>query len=99
MASRRAELHNAERGYKELNLRAMRLLTDGGLLATASCTGILPEEEFLRIVRDAALDAKREMQVFNRSGQGGDHPWPAANPEARYLKFLMARVHGAAAGG
>jgi 23S rRNA (cytosine1962-C5)-methyltransferase len=93
MASRRRELRNALRGYKELNLRALRLLVPGGLLATSSCTGILPEEDFFGIVRDAALDAKREVQWFFRSGQAPDHPWPAACPEARYLKFALARVH------
>jgi 23S rRNA (cytosine1962-C5)-methyltransferase len=93
MASRRKEVHNAVRGYKELNLRAMRLLVPGGLLATSSCTGVLPEDDFFSIVRDAALDAKREAQLFFRSGQAPDHPWPAACPESRYLKFALARIH------
>ncbi len=92
MASRRAEIRGALRGYKELNLRAMRILEAGGLLASASCTGVLPEEAFGEVLRDAALDARRGLTVFFRGGQGADHPFPAAAPEGRYLKFWMGRV-------
>jgi len=91
-ASSRRELSGAARGYRELNLRAMKLLTRGGLLATSSCTGVLDEESFETIVRDAAVDARRRVQVIRRGGQGGDHPWLTAAPESRYLKHLVARV-------
>jgi 23S rRNA (cytosine1962-C5)-methyltransferase len=92
LASRRKELRGALRGYKELNLRALRLVREGGVLATASCTGILAEEAFLRVLRDAALDAKRHFTVFHAGGQGPDHPWSPVAPESRYLKFLLGRV-------
>ncbi|MCE9635355.1 MAG: class I SAM-dependent rRNA methyltransferase [Planctomycetes bacterium] len=91
-ASSRKELPGAVRGYHELNLRAMRLLEPGGILATSSCTGVLTDEEFETIVRDAAVDARRRVQVIRRGGQGGDHPWLTAVPESRYLKHLVARV-------
>lgn len=92
MASRRKDLEKALRGYKELNLRAMRLLAPGGILATASCTGLVAEEDFERKIRDAALDAKRELTVLHRQGQAPDHPWSIAAPEGRYLKFLLGRA-------
>lgn len=91
-ASSRKELRGAVRGYHELNVRAMQLIEHGGLLATSSCTGVLTDEEFETIVRDAAVDARRRVQVFRRGGQGGDHPWLTAVPESRYLKHLVARV-------
>ncbi|MCG3133574.1 MAG: Ribosomal RNA large subunit methyltransferase I [Planctomycetes bacterium] len=91
-AASRRELSGAARGYRELNLRVMRLLEPGGVLATSSCTGVLTDEEFETIVRDAAVDARRRVQVIRRGGQGGDHPWLTAVPESRYLKHLVARV-------
>ena len=91
-AASRKELSGAVRGYHELNLRAMRLVEHGGLLATSSCTGVLTDDEFETIVRDAAVDAHRRVQVIRRGGQGGDHPWLTAVPESRYLKHLVARV-------
>jgi 23S rRNA (cytosine1962-C5)-methyltransferase len=91
-AASRREVRGAVRGYRELNLRAMRLLVHGGLLATSSCTGVLSDEEFETVVRDAAVDARRRVQVIRRGGQGGDHPWLTAVPESRYLKHLVARV-------
>jgi 23S rRNA (cytosine1962-C5)-methyltransferase len=91
-AGSRNELRGAIRGYRELNLRAMLVLEHGGLLATSSCTGVLTEEEFETVVRDAAVDARRRVQVLRRGGQGGDHPWLTAVPESRYLKHLVARV-------
>ena len=91
-AASRRELRGAIRGYHELNLRAMHLVAPGGILATSSCTGVLEDEEFERVVRDAAVDARRRVQVVRRGGQGGDHPWLTAVPESRYLKNLLARV-------
>ena len=91
-ASSRRELDGAIRGYHELNLKAMQVLVPGGILATSSCTGVLPDEEFERIVRDAAVDARRRVQVLRRGGQGPDHPWLTAVPEGRSLKHLLARV-------
>jgi 23S rRNA (cytosine1962-C5)-methyltransferase len=92
MASRRRELRGALRGYKELNLRGLGLVEEGGLLATSSCTGLLSEEGFLRVLRDASLDAGRRLTVLFLRGQGPDHPWSPTAPESRYLKFLLGRV-------
>lgn len=91
-AASRRELQGAVRGYKDLNVRAMHLLEPGGILATSSCTGVLDDDEFELIVRDAAVDARRRVQVLRRGGQGADHPWLTAVPESRYLKHLVARV-------
>jgi 23S rRNA (cytosine1962-C5)-methyltransferase len=91
-AASRRELRGALRGYHELNARALRLLEPGGILATSSCTGVLEDVEFERMLRDAAVDARRRVQVFRRGGQGGDHPWTTASPESRYLKHLVAYV-------
>ncbi len=91
-AASRRELQGAVRGYKDLNVRAMHLLEPGGILATSSCTGVLGDDEFELIVRDAAVDARRRVQVLRRGGQGADHPWLTAVPESRYLKHLVARV-------
>lgn len=92
MASRRKDLGRALRGYKELNLRAMRILREGGILATASCTGLVTEDAFEKALRDAALDAGRDLVVLHRRGQGPDHPWSVTAPEGRYLKFLLGRA-------
>jgi 23S rRNA (cytosine1962-C5)-methyltransferase len=91
-AASRRELAGAIRGYHELNLKAMQLLEPGGILATSSCTGVLSDEDFERVVRDAAVDARRRVQVLRRGGQGPDHPWLTAVPESRYLKHFLARV-------
>ncbi|MEN8149317.1 MAG: class I SAM-dependent rRNA methyltransferase [Planctomycetota bacterium] len=92
MAASRREVKGALRGYKELNLRALRLVRDGGVLATASCTGMISEAEFTRTVRDAAFDAGRDFTIHHRTGQGPDHPWPLAAGEGRYLKMLTGVV-------
>ena len=91
-ASSRGELDGAVRGYRELNVKAMQVLVPGGILATSSCTGMLADEDFERIVRDAAVDARRRVQVLRRGGQGPDHPWLTAVPEGRYLKHFLTRV-------
>ncbi len=92
MASSRGELKGALRGYRDLNAHAISLVTPGGFLATSSCTGALTEDAFLRMLRDAALRARRRLQVLHVSGQAPDHPWLTAVPEGRYLKHVLARV-------
>jgi len=91
-AASKRELAGAVRGYRDVNLKAMQLLAPGGILATSSCTGVLSDEDFERIVRDAAVDARRRVQILRRGGQGADHPWLTAVPESRYLKHFLARV-------
>ncbi len=79
----------ALRGYREINLRALRLLMPGGLLLTCSCTGALDEERFAEAVHAAALDAPATLREMARPGQAWDHPRLLGAPETRYLKSLL----------
>ncbi len=85
-------LDAAVRGYKEINLRAMRMLTPGGLLVTASCSYHLDESHFASILLDAARDAARSMQLLEKRGAGRDHPELIGAPETRYLKCFFLRA-------
>jgi 23S rRNA (cytosine1962-C5)-methyltransferase len=82
----------ARRGYKEVNLRAMQVLKEGGVLVTCSCSYHLSEEMFDELVLDAANDAGRRLQLLERRGAGRDHPVLMGLPETRYLKALFLRV-------
>lgn len=88
----RATLKSGARGYKEINLRALKLLNPGGVLITCTCSYHMSEEMFLEIVADAALDAHRRLQVIEQRGQSSDHPVLLGVPETRYLKCVIARV-------
>ena len=81
-----------ERAYKELNLRAMRLVAPGGLLCSCSCSGRVSAAEFEAIVDSAARDAGRTVQVLERRGAGRDHPALLGWPESEYLKCWLLRV-------
>ena len=83
---------SAERGYKEINLRAMRLLPRGGYLATASCSHFMPAERFERLLRAAARDAKVELRQIEARAQSPDHPILWNVPETDYLKFYLFQV-------
>ena len=89
--SRRA-VDGALRGYKELNLRAMRLLERGGTLVTCSCSHHVSLEAFWGAVADAAADAGRRVQVLETRAAAPDHPEVVSLPETRYLKCLICRV-------
>ncbi len=89
--SRRA-LEGALRGYKEINLRALKLLAPGGILVTCSCSYHLPEELFLEVLLAAATDAGRTLRVVERRGQAPDHPWLLGYEESRYLKCFFLEV-------
>jgi len=91
-AKNRDSVAAAERGYKEINLRALKLLKPGGLLVTCSCSYHIPEALFLQIVADAALDARRSVVVVDRRTQARDHPILLTMPETHYLKCLIVRV-------
>jgi 23S rRNA (cytosine1962-C5)-methyltransferase len=82
----------AMRGYKELNLRAMKMLTPGGTLVTCSCSHHVPLEEFTAVVAAAASDAGRRVQVLEIRGAALDHPAVLTLPETSYLKCLICRV-------
>jgi 23S rRNA (cytosine1962-C5)-methyltransferase len=81
----------ALRGYRELNLRALRLLKPGGLLLSCSCTGAVSEGQFGDAVHSAAVDAPATLRVLARLGAGPDHPSLLGAPETRYLKCLLLR--------
>jgi len=83
---------SALRGYKELNLRAMRMLSAGGVLVTCSCSHHVSPEEFLEVLRAAAVDAGRRVQVLESRGAAPDHPAMLALPETGYLKCVICRV-------
>lgn len=91
-AKSRAHIEAAERGYKEINLRAMRMLNPGGLLVTNSCSQHIGEHAFLNILTEAASDARRSVQVIEKRTQGKDHPFLLSMPETYYLKCIFLRV-------
>ena len=87
-----ATVEAAYRGYKEINLRALRLLPRGGYLATCSCSHFMTEELFRRMLRDAARDAGVQLRQIERRQQGPDHPILLGVPETAYLKFYLLQV-------
>jgi 23S rRNA (cytosine1962-C5)-methyltransferase len=91
-AKNRATVKSAARGYKEINLRALKLLNPGGVMVTCSCSYHMSEDLFLDIIADAALDARRRVQIIEKRGQSRDHPVLLGVPETRYLKCVIARV-------
>lgn len=82
----------ALRGYKELNLRALRMLRPGGTLVTCSCSHHVSLEEFSSVVASAASDAQRHVRLMETRGAAPDHPEVLTLPETQYLKCLIARV-------
>jgi 23S rRNA (cytosine1962-C5)-methyltransferase len=91
-ASSQAQVMSASRGYKDVNLLAMQLLRPGGLLVTFSCSGLVSADLFQKIVYGASVDARRDVQIVERLGQGPDHPVLLTFPESAYLKGLICRV-------
>jgi 23S rRNA (cytosine1962-C5)-methyltransferase len=85
-------LTHACRGYKDINLLALQLLRPNGLLATFSCSGLMPEDLFHKVVADAALDAGRQLQFLQKLSQDRDHLVLSTYPEGYYLKGLLCRV-------
>lgn len=91
-AKNRASLNPALRGYKEINLRALKLLNPGGVLVTCTCSYHVSENDFLEIIAEAALDAHRHVQLVERRIQSSDHPVLVGVPETFYLKCAILRV-------
>ena len=85
-ADTKGQVMKAARGYKDINLLAMKLLRPGGTLATFSCSGAIDDALFGKIVAEAAADAGRRFQSVARTGQPPDHPVLVSFPEGRYLK-------------
>jgi len=78
-------------GYKDINLRALRILSPGGTLVTCSCSYHVDESLFLDIVQDAAADARVSVAILEKRMQGRDHPVLVGVPETYYLKCLILR--------
>jgi len=91
-AKNRASLKAAIRGYKEINLRALKLLNPGGVLITCTCSYHVPEELFIEILAQAAIDAHRRVQIVEKRIQASDHPVLLGVPETYYLKCVIARL-------
>lgn len=85
-------LDAGRKAYRRLNAAALRVVAEGGLLVTCSCSGAVKPHDFLRTIGLAAKDARRRVSLIHQGHQGADHPTPAAFPEGRYLKCAILRV-------
>ncbi|MBY8032932.1 class I SAM-dependent methyltransferase [Vibrio fluvialis] len=91
-AESKAQLNGACRGYKDINMLAMQILNPGGTLLTYSCSGLMDQVLFQKIIADAALDAGRDVKFIERFEQAADHPTDTAYPEGFYLKGFACKV-------
>ncbi len=91
-AKNRDSIPAALRGYKEINLRALRIIEPGGFLVTCSCSYHIAEAMFLQMLAEAANDARRSVIIAERRTQAQDHPILLTMPESHYLKCLICRV-------
>lgn len=88
----KSQLMGACRGYKDINMLAIQLLNEGGILLTFSCSGLMTSNLFQKIIADAAIDAGRDVQFIEQFRQAADHPVIATYPEGLYLKGFACRV-------
>jgi len=91
-AKNRGSIEGAIRGYKEINLRAMKMLVPGGTLVTSSCSYHMSQDAFLNVLADAAADSGRSVQLIEKRTQSRDHPVLISMPETHYLKCMILRV-------
>jgi 23S rRNA (cytosine1962-C5)-methyltransferase len=91
-AKAKSAVPQALRGYREINLRAMKLLAPGGVLITASCSFHVQRGEFLETIAAAARDSGRRLVLVEHLGQGPDHPEVLTIPETGYLKGVVLRA-------
>jgi 23S rRNA (cytosine1962-C5)-methyltransferase len=91
-AKNRSSIKAAARGYKEINLRALKMLKPGGVLVSCTCSYHMSEDMFLKIVTEAAIDAHCRLQLVEKRTQASDHPILLGVPETYYLKCVIARV-------
>jgi len=91
-AKTKRDMDKALRGYKELNLRALKMLRPGGILVTCSCSFHVSAQDFLDVVADAASDAHRQVRLIEQRSQAKDHPILLNVPETSYLKCLVMFV-------
>jgi 23S rRNA (cytosine1962-C5)-methyltransferase len=94
MTRDRDALEQALKKYLDMNRLALQAVAPGGLFLTCSCTGLVSEETFLDVLRRAAWQAGRTVQVLRIAGAGPDHPFLIHVPEGRYLKAVFCRVEG-----
>ena len=90
-AKNRDSIPAAHRGYKEINLRALKLLKPGGYLVTCSCSYHITEPLFLQMLAEAAKDARKIVVVVERRTQAQDHPILLTMPETHYLKCMIIK--------
>lgn len=91
-AQSRRQVRRATRGYKDINMLGMRLLRRGGTLCTFSCSGMISEDLFQKVLFGAAVDVGHDGRILERLGQGVDHPVLLTFPESAYLKGFICRV-------
>ncbi|HUN88198.1 MAG TPA: class I SAM-dependent methyltransferase, partial [Terriglobales bacterium] len=91
-AKTKKDASSALRGYKEINLRALKMLRPGGILVTCSCSHHVSEMDFMDMLRDAASDARRVVRLLEKRGQAKDHPVLLGVPETAYLKCVVLQV-------
>ncbi len=87
-----SSVQKAYGGYKEINLRAMRLLNEGGILISCSCSHFFDENKFYSMLMHAAMDSHKKLQVLEKRGAGPDHPLLMGYPKSEYLKCAICRV-------
>ncbi len=85
-------LDSALRGYKELNLRALKMLRPDGILVSCSCSYHVSEAEFVAMLAEAAADARRALRILEKRTQAKDHPTLVSVPETSYLKCIICTV-------
>ena len=88
----RATIKNAMKGYREINIRGMKLVKDGGYLATCSCSHFMDYENFTKVIRQAAQSAHKRLRQVEYRTQAADHPILWAADESYYLKFYIFQV-------
>ena len=91
-ANSRDQLKNALRAYVSVNSAGLRVLAPSGIYAAASCTAQVSVDGFRGMLAEAAVNAKRRLQIFHDAAHAADHPVFAGHPEGRYLKFVVARA-------
>ena len=92
-AKSKRDLEKALGGYKELNLRAMKMLRPGGILITCSCSFHVSAQDFQGVVADAAQDAHKSLRILENRGAAKDHPVLLNMPETGYLKCMILSVN------
>ncbi len=86
-------IEKAYGGYKEINLRAMRLLNEGGILITCSCSYFMETNMFIDMIKHAAIDSHKKVQILEKRGAGPDHPVLLGYPKSEYLKCIICKIN------